>query len=350
MSTADQSSDLPFDEPQLRVMYRQRSSLYESLKEEAEFAIGQAIGEAGLKIHSISARVKDEQSFLEKVDRKRYVKPFEQTPDLVGVRIVCLFLSDLKKVDEILRKLFNPLKSEDKVHGEDASSFGYMSHHYECNLGDSYSGPRYNSIRNITFEVQCRTIAMDAWANISHYLAYKGEESIPPELRKDFFAISGLLYVADQHFELFFKEARKSGEATVASSLTGDKEHDILSLDALEVYLINKFPDRAPSDRSGVSDLFEELSRAGYSSLAKLNSDIERALPAVKAYEGEFKPNPRPGKPGKPGKFNSVGVVRIGLSIADPKFVDVRNELAGDARGGKLQEARYAKYRHLLRE
>jgi putative GTP pyrophosphokinase len=65
-----------------------------------------------------------------------------------------------------------------------------------------HSGPRYDPLKHLRFEVQVRTIVMDAGAAVSHHLDYKGGTSVPSELRKDFYALSGLFYVADQHFEV----------------------------------------------------------------------------------------------------------------------------------------------------
>ncbi|MBI4489516.1 MAG: hypothetical protein HY694_10565 [Deltaproteobacteria bacterium] len=58
----------------------------------------------------------------------------------------------------------------------------------------------------VPFEIQIRTIAQDAWASISHYLDYKKESDIPAQLRRDFYALSGLFYVADRHFAMLKKE------------------------------------------------------------------------------------------------------------------------------------------------
>ena len=54
------------------------------------------------------------------------------------------------------------------------------------------------------FEIQVRTIAQDAWDSVSHYLDYKNN-SIRDELKRDFYALSGLFYVADTHFS-FIKQ------------------------------------------------------------------------------------------------------------------------------------------------
>ena len=54
--------------------------------------------------------------------------------------------------------------------------------------------------KKFLFEIQIRTITQDAWASISHYLDYKNEISIADELKKDFYALSGLFYIADTQF------------------------------------------------------------------------------------------------------------------------------------------------------
>ena len=86
----------------------------------------------------------------------------------------------------MVESLFDVLAAEDKVEGVgDPSTFGYMSQHFEATNPDEHTGPRYDRLRGIRFEVQVRTLLMDAWANVSHYLAYKGDASIPPELRTE---------------------------------------------------------------------------------------------------------------------------------------------------------------------
>ncbi len=55
-----------------------------------------------------------------------------------------------------------------------------------------YKGPRYDTIVGMPFEIQVRTILMDAWANVSHYLAYKSDIDVPINLQRDFYALGGL--------------------------------------------------------------------------------------------------------------------------------------------------------------
>ena len=196
--------------------------LYERLKEEVLFMLERELSSREIKTHTLSGRVKNSQSLLEKVERKRYDRPLEQAEDLVGCRVVCLFLSDLPRLREVVVDLFNVVDESDKIADGAVEAFGYMSVHFICTLKAEYSGPRYEGLGDFKFEIQCRTILMDAWANVSHYLSYKAEASIPEDLRKDFHALSGLFYVADRHFELFYGESIASRrEADVAIAQQG---------------------------------------------------------------------------------------------------------------------------------
>lgn len=186
---------------------------HKELCDELEFSLTRRMGEAGIKWHTISARPKALESFLEKVERKEYADPFVETEDLVSVRVVCLFMSDLDRTGEVIASMFDVLDKEDKITEGDASAFGYMSHHYICTLPDRYAGERYDALKGLKFEIQVRTILMDAWANMSHHLSYKNEESIPKDLIKDFHALSALLYVGDRQFESLFTASSRSAAA-----------------------------------------------------------------------------------------------------------------------------------------
>jgi putative GTP pyrophosphokinase len=100
-----------------------------------------------------------------------------------------------------------------------------MSVHHIVRFGSKHKGERYDNIKNIPFEIQVRTIAMDAWANISHYLDYKTEQDIPTELKRDFHALSGMFYVADKHFQLFFEQRSKKQKAIAEVFEKGSKKN-----------------------------------------------------------------------------------------------------------------------------
>lgn len=190
------------DIEQLRNEYNSRKGLFDQLIETAKFIISQEI--QNIKIHSFTNRIKGFDSFVDKIRRKGVKEPFQEIMDVVGLRIVCLFHSDVKNIGVIVKKNFEILEEDDKINSVDVNFFGYMSLHYKAKLKDVR--PDYKDIKDIPFEIQIRTIAQDAWASISHNLDYKKESEVPIHLKRDFNALSGLFYVADTHFEILKQE------------------------------------------------------------------------------------------------------------------------------------------------
>jgi putative GTP pyrophosphokinase len=234
---------------------------YERLREEAEYALGKRIRAQKIKLHSLTSRVKDLDSLESKAEQKGYAAPLEQAPDVVGVRAVVLFLPDLARVAEIVHSLFDVVDTSDTIEGSgDPATFGYMSQHFDVYLSTRHTGARYEGLGDIRFEVQVRTLLMDAWANVSTFLGYKDELSIPPPLRRDFHALSGLFYIADKHFELFFEQTTLVREQTdvilaQGGGQQGGPEEVGLNLDTLAEFLQRRFPDRRHADRSAIGEL-----------------------------------------------------------------------------------------------
>lgn len=299
---------------ELVLEFNRREPIFRQLKEEALYTLEKRLKESGIKIHSIPCRTKELNSFLGKIERKQYETPFEQIQDFVGLRVICLFLSDIPRIEEIIRNCFVVIEAENKIEGSDVASFGYMSIHFIAKLGDAYKGTRYENIINVPFEIQVRTIAMDAWANVSHSLEYKTEQDIPKELKRDFYALSGLFYVADQHFEMFFKQRRRKQEEITTVFETGgneDKFSQPLNLDTLTAYLHSKFPDRKHSDSNSVSELIYELTESGYKTIRDVEELVNYGLNAFLAYEKDSY---------SPKGYADIGVVRIIGRIVDENF------------------------------
>jgi len=111
--------------------FSQRTHLYQQLEEEGKHTLQHALHAENIKIHTILSRVKEKESFLGKVKRKELVKPFEEIHDIVGIRIVCLFLSDIEKIDKVIANNFEVISIDNKIKDPNNSNmFGYMSAHY----------------------------------------------------------------------------------------------------------------------------------------------------------------------------------------------------------------------------
>lgn len=180
--------------------YSARLPEFEFLRDEGVGALRSAISKSGIKVHSITERIKGFDSCVNKVIDKKIEKPFEGIKDFVGLRVICLFLSDLDKVENVINQTFVIVRIKDKINNSRKDVFGYMGKHFIVKLKAK------KETNTIPFEIQVRTIAQDAWASVSHHLDYK-TNSIQDESKRDFYALSGLFYVADTHFS-FIKHGK----------------------------------------------------------------------------------------------------------------------------------------------
>jgi len=272
---------------ELRRRYEELLPKYGQLENEAKFILEKALQQKGIKIHSpIQSRIKDFDSFAEKAARKQCKEPFEEIDDVCGLRVICLFVSDLRRIGKAIKDSFAVVAEDNKIEGLDVSSFGYSAVHFVATMKESYRGPRYDDIAGLKFEVQVATIAMHAWASVSHYLDYKTEVDVPSELKRDFYALSGLFYVADTHFEMFFKAREQSREQVAEEFSKGKPAPDTeINLDTLTAYLKQRFPDREHADPPFVSELLGELALAKHASIADIEQAIDRGWEAFIALE-----------------------------------------------------------------
>ncbi|UKY53692.1 GTP pyrophosphokinase [Streptomyces inhibens] len=302
---------------EIRQKFAENEAQYQDLRTEILYCLKKALSAPdSVKIHSITARVKSLDSFLEKIDRKLYTSPFDQSEDLVGARIVCLFLADLSNIQRILHETFEVISEEDKVNEGDASSFGYMSHHYICRLSSTHSGPRYDAIKRISFEIQVRTILMDAWANISHYLAYKNEESIPGDLVRDFHALSGLLYVADRQFQSLNRDAAHSAAQAEKEVFQSEEiQSSAINTDTVSALFRRQYPDRTHVGEKQIAEFIAELAWIDLYDLRELADILRDNHAGALDYEEEYPP----GRDAD-GIFGDVGLARTALAIHSPAY------------------------------
>lgn len=95
---------------------------------------------------AVTARAKTLGSFLEKIERKGYKHPFDETKDFAGVRLVCLYRSSLELVGRIVRSEFEVLAEENKAEALGGDRFGYGAWHFIVRLGQRNAG---SSVRRV---------------------------------------------------------------------------------------------------------------------------------------------------------------------------------------------------------
>lgn len=179
-------------------IYNERQDQFELLKNTAYKIIYDQLKMRGIKFR-LDERIKELNKLIEKSKKKEMVNPFTEMTDIVGLRVVYLFQGDLETIKGVIRNSLRVVKEDDKPSYMANYKFDYAVPHFDVKLPDKFSK---QDIGSITFEIQIHTICQDAWAALSHPF-YKEEAQIPSKLEKDFYALNGLFYVADTHFEMF---------------------------------------------------------------------------------------------------------------------------------------------------
>lgn len=115
--------------------------------------------------------------------------------DLLGIRIVCHNLSDVPPVQAALRTQFSSGQSRVKDMITRPTTAGYRAIHLLSRLPSHYTG----LAADVPIEIQIRTLAQDAWAQISRADLYKRH---PPQL------IEGLAVVLAEHLAAIDRTAQ----------------------------------------------------------------------------------------------------------------------------------------------
>lgn len=281
MDTSTQADELT---PQ---QYRERQPVYSQLVSEVKFVLGTELQKHDLKIAGLHGRVKTEESFLNKISRKGYEDPFSNVRDIAGVRVVCLYETDLLLVADCVAQAFEVIDSSDKKHSLGADLMGYQGLQYVVRFGSRYSGARYDGLQSLQCEIQIRTILQDAWAQISHHLVYKTEASIPVKLRRDLNNVSVLLEIAQEVFDrvrghrLSYIDEIEQKRGSTPEFLSQPLDHETLA-----AYTKWKFPNMSIKPELQEM-LLADLDRTRFNSLKDIDSAVEAAADAVKNYEAE---------------------------------------------------------------
>ena len=174
------------------------------------FIVSSVLEEAGIETHTITGRIKNREESVRKFTRK-YQDKLEagQTPyeiknyinDLIGLRIVLLYETDIDKVGELLQQEFTVLDKTDKSRqlAETENAFGYKGLHLDLTFSEARAAMReYSPYLDFSFEVQIRTIIQDAWSVLDHKIKYK--KAIPSYLERRINSLAALFEIADQEF------------------------------------------------------------------------------------------------------------------------------------------------------
>jgi len=118
---------------------------------------------------SIKSRVKTSESYYDKCLRRALDSGVETEQvtltDLLGIRIVTPFMSEIDRVEALLESEFHVVEKQRK--GDDLGfwEFGYESLHYLIACPE-LEGPNEGLEDDTVIEIQVRTLLQDAWAEV----------------------------------------------------------------------------------------------------------------------------------------------------------------------------------------
>lgn len=188
----------------LKDQYSRRFPVYTKILEELVRRIENELNACETRF-SVKYRIKSFSSYYKKLlDKVDKAKEFQTVPsiyDILGMRIVCPFLEDIKRVENILKTGYGLFRVERKGAEHSFKEFGYESTHLLIELPEEI-GSRYPDTDITACEVQIRTILQDAWSEVEHELVYKADFTPYDEsLRRKLAALNANLSLSDVIFQ-----------------------------------------------------------------------------------------------------------------------------------------------------
>lgn len=242
----------------LRIQYQDEAGRAERLREAvvAQLSALLASNEVTLGV-PMESRVKSWASLAEKLDRKQIaLDSLIGFHDLIGVRVILLFRSDLLKVLKLISSTFEVVSLEDTAARLGDSEFGYQSQHFVVRLPKSWLLlPSLTGLNDFCVELQVRTIAQHIWAAASHKLQYKQESGVPRPLRRTINRVSALLETVDLEFERVLDERR----VYLQDSKAPNAATEPLNVDSLAAVLTELLPHENKGEEDSYADLLNDL-------------------------------------------------------------------------------------------
>ncbi|WP_223069633.1 GTP pyrophosphokinase [Paenibacillus caui] len=159
-------------------------------------------------IEFVTGRVKKISSILDKAKRLNVAMEDLETgiEDIAGIRIMCQFVEDIRRVAEYIRgrKDLRVLYEKDYITNYKES--GYRSFHMIV----EYPVQTALGQKPVLAEIQIRTLAMNFWATIEHSLNYKYRDSLPPEMKDRLKKAAEAAFVLDNEMSSIREEILES--------------------------------------------------------------------------------------------------------------------------------------------
>lgn len=298
-----------------------------------EFESAQVIGRVKDREECIGKFARKYQSDLEESGEEYEIKSF--ITDIVGLRIICLYESDISEIQNILEREFEVIDVTNKIKKVESSedSFGYKGLHMDLRL----KPPRdtmleYRSYSNLQFEVQIRTIIQDAWSVLDHKIKYK--KSIPVNLKRRINVLAALFELADREFYAVREETIKLTEEEKSANVEAEEDKPLNAFSFLAV-AENKFSDYTFHSYK-VDGFVAEINKYGDLSPAEFSKSVSDNFNTVKEYD-EYLSN----KGKDPHALNPYTMIRHILYMYDnEKYKKILFQRQRESFDGWLQDTK----------
>jgi ppGpp synthetase/RelA/SpoT-type nucleotidyltranferase len=241
---------------------------------------------------SVGSRVKNLDGALEKIGRKQYSDPSEQLTDLSGIRVITYLEQQVEAISKVVRDLFDvdELNSLDRAEILGGDKVGYRSTHFVCSVGKKRESlPEYESLGNLRFEIQVRTVLQHAWAELAHDRSFKFGATLPIKIQRKLNLYAGMLEIVDSSFDEISKEIDRYKQFLDSRTITEIEkvEVDSISLNKFVSYLTSRNKIRLV-DEICPTFLIREIKEAGISTIGDLKKIASPSF--VKAYKSRSTP------------------------------------------------------------
>jgi putative GTP pyrophosphokinase len=312
--------DIWREQPEIIYNFLARQDDYEQFGLEVAYVLKRRLIEDNIEYSTIAYRVKSINSFIDKLERKHYADPFNDITDFTGVRVVCLYLSDLKKIESIIRRHFVLIEKRDTYKESFSDIFGYNAVHYLVKLGDEFSGARYDHLKNFTCEIQTRTVLQHAWATIDEHLVYKKKSSIPIEISESINKLSKVLEDADVQFEKLRQERAEYIMRLESTKFDDNFLHQEINLDSFRIFVERSFPQGAPTESiRNYGPAVKWLESSKCKTIGDIQKMVENAAPSLDWVVRELEEAHKRDEIDM-GPWTKLQFVHISLVIADPDY------------------------------
>ncbi|MDB5482325.1 MAG: (p)ppGpp synthetase [Caulobacteraceae bacterium] len=168
------------------------------------------LSDAPISTPKIISRLKDRDECIKKFELKYRneleksgadYKIEEHITDIIGIRVICLYETDINVAADVIKQHFEIISITDKTQilTSNYNNFGYKGLHIDGRLNARRAKlPEYKRFSDLRFEIQIRSIVQDAWSEVDHRLKYK--RKIPDSLQRRIVRLAALFELADQEF------------------------------------------------------------------------------------------------------------------------------------------------------